>query len=502
MAALDFPNTPTDQQLFAAPNGITYQWQATPGVWIVYQGGVQTGDFCATGTSLGTIGNFVVTGLSVLSGNLGSWYNPTTGRYTPPAGRYRIDAGFYAAAAGGSTLIEVSIRKNGVILPGTQLGQTTPGANLVSTAQAAVAVDANGTDYFEMWVRSYNFSATSSQVFFAAFPILGAVGPPGPVGPASAGDFTATFQSGGGIPTSDTTLVLPTVATGNSGGWYSNSTGRFTPPAGRFFLFAEYMATQTAGSHCSVSIRKNGAAIQYNRGSVAGNGYYANPSVLIQADANGTDWFDMQISANAGAQGSWFVFGAFPITGIQGIQGPPGPGNAWRILSRQTPTAVGFVELQNIPSDVNELMCNVDLIPSSNTGGLMAQVYDNAGVLDTGAHYAWSNWVFSSAGAANAGPGSSSGTSTGFNTGFSLSYGAVGNLANYGISANFKIANIRASKVKQVNFQMTQVDASNTITYSGGGGGLRNVATSITGLRMFFNGMNIASGSFEVWGSP
>lgn len=33
MAALDFPAAPTDGQLFSGPNGITYQWDATAGLW-------------------------------------------------------------------------------------------------------------------------------------------------------------------------------------------------------------------------------------------------------------------------------------------------------------------------------------------------------------------------------------------------------------------------------------------------------------------------------------
>ena len=34
MAAIDFPNAPTDGQIFAAPNGVTYVWRAAPGLWL------------------------------------------------------------------------------------------------------------------------------------------------------------------------------------------------------------------------------------------------------------------------------------------------------------------------------------------------------------------------------------------------------------------------------------------------------------------------------------
>jgi hypothetical protein len=33
MAALDFPASPVDGQVFTAPNGVTYTWRATPGFW-------------------------------------------------------------------------------------------------------------------------------------------------------------------------------------------------------------------------------------------------------------------------------------------------------------------------------------------------------------------------------------------------------------------------------------------------------------------------------------
>lgn len=36
MAILDFPNNPTDGQVFAAPNGITYRWKADAHVWLVW----------------------------------------------------------------------------------------------------------------------------------------------------------------------------------------------------------------------------------------------------------------------------------------------------------------------------------------------------------------------------------------------------------------------------------------------------------------------------------
>jgi len=50
MAALDFPNSPTLNQLYAAPNGATYKWDGT--AWIVAAAGPPTELWTDTGTAL------------------------------------------------------------------------------------------------------------------------------------------------------------------------------------------------------------------------------------------------------------------------------------------------------------------------------------------------------------------------------------------------------------------------------------------------------------------
>jgi len=166
--------------------------------------------------------------------------------------------------------------------------------------------------------------------------------------PGATGDFCAT-QASGTVTATATTLVTLTVATGNSGGWFVPGTGRYTPPAGRYQIFAQYMCTQTAASHCNVSIRKNGSLIQYNQASVATSGYYCNPTAIITVDANGTDWFDMQVGANAGATGTYFMFGAFPISGIKGPPGDPptAGGGIIREVTLASPAAT--IDLFDLP---------------------------------------------------------------------------------------------------------------------------------------------------------
>jgi len=197
-------------------------------------------------------------------------------------------------------------------------------------------------------------------------------------GASAGGDFCAT-QASGTVPAPPSTLVTLTVFTGNSGGWFVPGTGRYTPPAGRYQIFAQYLATQTAASHCDVYIRKNGSTVQWNRSTVAANGYYANPTAVITVDANGTDWFDCQIAANAGATCSNIMFGAFPISGIKGPPGDPTPGTLLQTVSYQTgAVATGTTIIptdDTIPqiSEGTEFM-TLAIMPRSATSKLIIEV--------------------------------------------------------------------------------------------------------------------------------
>ena len=113
---IDFPASPTVGQTFAAPNGVTYQWNGT--LWVTASAG-GTGDFYASGllgTAISTGAAAPVVPANVITGNSGSWYNTTTGRYTPPAGRYCI---FGSCAAGSASAVTVIgyLYKNGVAHP-------------------------------------------------------------------------------------------------------------------------------------------------------------------------------------------------------------------------------------------------------------------------------------------------------------------------------------------------------------------------------------------------
>jgi len=186
--ALDFPNSPTAGQLYAAPNGVTYQWSSTYTAWLplaVTSAGV--GDFYANAiTNLASLtAGATVTLLfgTVVSGNAGGWYSPGpggTGRFTPPAGRYHISAGYSAYSASGGMGSSLYLRKNGVTV--VRVDNTSPSANQSVCPFIDVQLDANGTDYFD--VQAFNNTAVSAitGTWFGAFPISAAGPAAGTVG--------------------------------------------------------------------------------------------------------------------------------------------------------------------------------------------------------------------------------------------------------------------------------------------------------------------------------
>jgi len=157
---------------------------------------------------------------------------------------------------------------------------------------------------------------------------------------APGGDFMARYNGASfGMTGTLTPLVFDTVITGNSGGWYSISTGRYTPPAGRYCISGIITAVQVGtASWVGAFILKNGVNIQPATGNTSGASTYTAVPVSAIVDANGTDYF--QIGHQASAAGLVQVVAnncsmwAFPISGIKGPPGDPGvnpgadPGNA------------------------------------------------------------------------------------------------------------------------------------------------------------------------------
>ena len=365
MAQIDFPASPTTGQLFSAANGVTYRYNGT--LWLVQAGpGGGTGDFCATKLTggAGTAALSTLIPNTIVSGNAGNWYSTSTGRYVPPAGRFYIEGFFSGSYASGPVNVVASLRKNGVEI--TNATDTPNAANQYGQPVVSAIVDANGTDYFELQGMTQGVVGNFGVTTFQAFPLTGMAGPMGPPFGGGTGDFCAVQLTGfPTLPVTLTTLTPNVVVSGNSGGWYSTSTGRFTPPAGRYSIsasFTGYLAG--AATTLQLAVRKNAAIIQQAYSTVPSN-YNAEPSLTLTVDANGTDWFDMQ-GISTGNTGTLLgiTFAAFPLTGMQGPQGaPPTAG---------TLTAQGIMLGWSGPSSgigTTPIIMSWDVLTYNSTGG-------------------------------------------------------------------------------------------------------------------------------------
>lgn len=185
--------------------------------------------------------------------------------------------------------------------------------------------------------------------------------------------------------------------------------------------------------------------------------------------------------------------------------GVPAP-VVWRQLGRVVAAvAQPSLDYQSVPADINDLLFTFDVLPTVNDQTLQMQLYDNTGALDTTAgHYA-SSMTQTYNGIGSGGAPASWGSSTvGFTASLMLCTpavnAAVGTVS--GIRGQGTIPNIKAARVRSVDFTSNYVDSQGSYQRSITGGGHRNVAGAITGLRLFFSN-NLAAGSvLTVWGSP
>lgn len=510
---IDFPASPTDGQIFSATNGVVYKYSAAYGSWLSQNptpplGG--TGDFAAAGTPAisGTAAPMI---MPVINGNSGGYYNAATGRWTPPAGRYNLYAVVGVFNSSTSVGITGSLRKNGTAI--FTLSVTASAANVWANLPLETQVDANGSDYFEFWATSG--PATASQGYFGGFPLTGIQGPtggaPGPVVGdfyASAGNTGQTIVAGAG-----TIIQVSNVISGNSGGYYNPTTWRWTPPAGRYFLYG-WLSMQAAGAGAATMqmfLTKNGVPIP----NTSANSYIplanGQGAVAVQAtvDANGTDVFDMRAqSTGNNSTPIGCGLGAFPTQGMVGPQGPPGViSNGERLISRVVPTAgQTTVDFTNLPSDINDLRFSFDVTPSTNTHDFGIQFYDGSNTLMT-AGYAAANEVNSHAQTLASAPAVAGSAAVGLASMIYFDYPVanrvVGNVS--GIRGDGVIYNIRdTTRLKAANFQANYVSDDANVFLTIAGGGYRNVAMAITGLRFVWNPSVAftAGGSISLWGSP
>lgn len=149
--------------------------------------------------------------------------------------------------------------------------------------------------------------------------------------------------------------------------------------------------------------------------------------------------------------------------------------STWYIFDQQSVVAQPFVDFISIPATVNNLMCLFG-VTLSTTGALQLQTYGADGNLDTGASdYGYvlsalfSNNVSASSGAAAA--------AEIFLTN-NLSSGSSG------AGGNFTAANIQALSFTNFAFSVFGVDAGGALFGNYSGGGARQEADRITGVRL------------------
>jgi len=227
---------------------------------------------------------------------------------------------------------------------------------------------------------------------------------PSVVGTASPvlGDFFATLA--GTISTTLTTILFNTVASGNSGGWYNPSNGRYTPPAGRYFLYAAINGGWTGGvTNMAINLRKNGTVILATNVTAASGGFTINNPVQVTVDANGTDYFDVTANSSGGtsAPGYTHWFGAIPVAAAPQaviVQMSPNSLTGWRLANdTTTPATVLQFNADSVASyaasRLNDVVITSQAMFTKSLASAWAIGSGNGG-LGTGVTRAASTWYF------------------------------------------------------------------------------------------------------------
>jgi hypothetical protein len=303
-----------------------------------------------------------------------------------------------------------------------------------------------------------------------------------------------------------TTVVVSnyTTMTGNAGGWLNTANGRFTPPAGRYFL--KGMVTLHSAASLIIgqtTLRKNGVLIPgtlfISTSPAVNNSTEVSTAAIV--DANGTDYFELTAYGHVLAAATNALFAAFPLS-----QQTMAGGSSWRQIAHTEVVAPqAHIDFQNIPSDINNIEVRYDCSPVTNGVSFLTQLYDGGGTLLT-AGYQWSSLATANTVAVGAAPSTSNNTSSGIVNSVCLSYSGGGaNILNtVGIRGIVRINNIRdAARGKSVLSEAHYVNEGATAMYSITGAGRHTSVHAVSGLRFLCGSGNIAAGSVAtLYGSP
>lgn len=130
------------------------------------------------------------------------------------------------------------------------------------------------------------------------------------------GDFCAVYTGADiAIAQAGQVLVPATILSGNSGSWYVPGTGRFTPPAGKYYISGSIIQYNAAAAFTGgLAVRKNGTAVFSKAPNTTAAATTAVSAVEVIVTANGTDYFDLFASASVTTSvGRQISFTAFRI---------------------------------------------------------------------------------------------------------------------------------------------------------------------------------------------
>jgi hypothetical protein len=236
-------------------DGTSSQWVPANPVPMLGGG---TGDFSAaySGADYALTGTSQVINPPVIAGNASGAYNVSNGRWTPPAGRYVISAACSFLYTGGNTGAALQIRKNGTGLASsfqsTQIGFTVAPA-------LSIEVDANGSDFFDLFLTGYTAGSLGRQNSFTATPLTGMQGPMGPAGSGGGSGGGTTLQTvffeTGALATGTTTIPFDdTIPQQTEGDQYMSLAITPKSATSKLLIDVVFMCATSTGSASAIAV--------------------------------------------------------------------------------------------------------------------------------------------------------------------------------------------------------------------------------------------------------
>lgn len=324
MAALDFPNAPTDGQLFSGANGVVYQWNAAKTLWLAYPGtpavSAPTYD-SRSDASVSLTGTIPMddTIPQITEGNR-LFQRSYTAVDPTRSIEVSVDANFGNGSAGLNYVLALFI-DNAPDAITTRVCVNNVAQTLGFLTLRWRGVLSAGPHTFEIRCGSAYLARNDTQRFFggsiqSTMVIqeigVGVQGPPGPLGSAATQPALQVFAAAGGIATSPTyTKVVMAGATVDVGNYWNGANNRWIPPAGTYVLTGAVSLQSATGT---IGLRawlyKNGVGYANGMDTPVGAGGVGTANVTGVVQANGTDYFELWGSADA-AGNSFYTPGTY-----------------------------------------------------------------------------------------------------------------------------------------------------------------------------------------------